>query len=133
MASMPRELHAKLWLLALLLTIAAMVLWDGSPNDHRDPEPVPSPEQAAEDLRDLCGRIESFRRLREVLPRSLAELNAVLPAHDPREEDLLLDPWGRSYEYRIDRTRDNGYLLRSHGPDPDDPSDDIRSDRLDFR
>ncbi|MBL8901000.1 MAG: hypothetical protein JNM84_25440 [Planctomycetes bacterium] len=119
--------------MALLLTIAAMVLWNGSGNAHRHPEPASSPEQAAEDLRYICSRIEGFRRLREVLPRSLTELNAVLPAHDAREEDLLLDPWGRSYEYRIDRTRDDGYLLRSHGPDPDDPSDDIRSDRLDFR
>ncbi|MBK9383642.1 MAG: type II secretion system protein GspG [Planctomycetes bacterium] len=133
MASRFRRLHAKMWLLALLLTMAAMVLWNRSPNHHRDPEPAPSPEQAVQDLRNIRSHIESFRDLRFALPRSLLELNAALPAPGTPEDGLWLDPWGRPYEYRIDGTRNEGYVLRSLGPDPDDPLDDIRSNRLDSR
>jgi hypothetical protein len=86
-------------------------------------------ERAATELRILRERIQLYREQHAALPSSLSQLVGLIP-DELVEDGHILDLWRRPYQYWLEPSSRDGFVVLPLGADAEDPADDIRSDRL---
>ena len=103
----------------LVAGCAQVILFFGFPAllSHLDDSPGVPMHKAKQDLELFAGLIKNFHTKKGRYPRDDEGLSAVLDfgvGLDPATERRVLDPWGRSYIYRV--RADGSPQLYSSGP-----------------
>lgn len=119
---------------ALGLAVLALLAFSLGLSNCPSPPPryghTTNPVHIAEnEIRSIVEQVQLYRETRQRLPDSLLELIRTNLLRNAQEDGRVLDPWKRPYEYRLDESAHDAFIVLSRGADPNDPEDDLRSDR----